>query len=83
MQNTIIGTTKGGSKKGLSITMFDKIIFPSRHYNKAKVDLELSGDKNLLMRNDGKAYTVLAEFTDTSDLANFNKGEDIRVVVDL
>ena len=42
------------------------------------MDLELLGDKNLLVRNDGKTYTVLAVFTDSSDLTNFNKDEEIK-----
>lgn len=62
----------------IKITWFDTIIFPSWHYNKAKKDLELSGDKNLLVRNNGKTYSIHAVFTDLSDLTNFNKDEDIK-----
>ena len=47
--------------------------------DKAEVDLETSGDRKYLVHNDGQTSTVLAEFTDTSDLTNFNKEEDIKV----
>ena len=47
--------------------------------DKAEVDLETSGDRTYLVHNDGEKSIVLAEFTDTSDLTNFNKDEDIKV----
>ena len=46
--------------------------------DKAEVALETSGDKTYLVHNDGQTSKVLAEFTDTSDLTNFNKDEDIN-----
>ena len=47
--------------------------------DKAEVDLETSGDRTYLVHDDGSTTTVLAEFTDTSGLTNFNKDEDIQV----
>ena len=47
--------------------------------DKVEVDLETSGDKTYLVHNDGETSTVLAEFTHSSDLTNFNKDEDIQV----
>ena len=53
--------------------------------DKAEVNLETSGDRTYLVHADAEdgTRTVLAEFTDTSDLTNFNKDEDIKVVGDL
>ena len=51
--------------------------------DKAEVDLETSGGRTYLVHNDGTTSTVLAEFTDTSGLTNFNKDEDVKVVGDL
>tara|TARA_B100000900_G_scaffold35907_1_gene26937 strand:- start:72 stop:203 length:132 start_codon:yes stop_codon:yes gene_type:complete len=42
------------------------------------VDLEISGDKSYLVRNDGKTASFLRAFTDSSDLTNFNKDEDVK-----
>ena len=49
--------------------------------DKAEVGLETSGDRTYLVHTDAgdSTKTVLAEFTDTSDLTNFNKDEDIKV----
>ena len=51
--------------------------------DKAEVDLETSADKTYLAHNDGNTPIFLAGFTDTSDLTNFNKDKDIKVVGDL
>ena len=50
--------------------------------DKAEVDIETLGDRTYLVHTDAEdsSRTVLAEFTDTSDLTNFNKDEDIKVV---
>ena len=50
---------------------------------KAGVDLETSGDKTYIVYSDCKASTVLVEFTDTSDLTNFNKYEETKEIGDL
>ena len=50
---------------------------------KAEVDLETQGNKNYLVHNDGGTSTVLAEFTDASDLTIFNKDDYIKVVEEL
>ena len=53
--------------------------------DKAEVDRESSGARTYLVQTDAEdsTKTVLAEFTDTSGLTNFNKDEDIKVVGDL
>ena len=46
------------------------------------MDLETSGDKTYLIRNDGLISTIVAKFTDTSDLTNINKVSYIKVAGD-
>ena len=48
---------------------------------KAEVSVETEGGRTYLLHTDAEdsTRTVLAEFTDTSDLSNFNKDEDIKV----
>ena len=47
---------------------------------KAGVDLETSGDKTYLVYSDCKTSTALVEFTETSDLTNFNKDEETKEI---
>ena len=50
--------------------------------DKAEVGVETEGGRTYLVHTDAgdSTKTVLAEFTDTSDLSNFNKDEDIKVL---
>ena len=61
---------------GCSCGFFFWIIIPI-------VDLETSGDKTYLIHINGLISTIVAKFTDTSDLKNINKVSYIKVAGDL